>query len=176
MNSNDEELTDHTEEDTEWEVDYTKGIRAVEALGLVDIGNLASWSVSSHKATLGVEALCEDDPMKFWQSDGPQPHYIDIHFSKRVSIERISIFLDYALDESYTPEKIMVKSGTGYHSLQEVVTVDLHEPRGWCHLVMDNIRDDGVLKSYLLRIEIICNHQNGKDTHVRAVKIFSPVK
>lgn len=114
----------------------------MEGLGLVDIGNLASWSVSSHKAGLGVEALCDDDPLKFWQSDGPQPHYIDIHFSKRVSIERLSIYMDYAMDESYTPSKIQVLSGTGFHSLQEVVVIDLLEPQGWICIVMDSLRDE----------------------------------
>ncbi|CDO51147.1 similar to Saccharomyces cerevisiae YGL240W DOC1 Processivity factor required for the ubiquitination activity of the anaphase promoting complex (APC) [Geotrichum candidum] len=157
-------------------MDYYLGIKAVEERGLIDIGNLASWSVSSYKVGLGVEALCEDDPAKYWQSDGPQPHYIDIHFSKRVSVERLSIYTDFGLDESYTPSKIQILSGTGYHSLQEVVTVDLHEPVGWCHVIMDAIRDDAVLKTFLIRIEVLSNHQNGKDTHVRAVKVFSPVK
>lgn len=114
----------------------------MEALGLIDIGNLASWTVSSYKTGLGVEALCEDDPTKFWQSDGPQPHYIDIHFSKRVSVERISIYLDFLLDESYTPSKFQILSGTGYHTLQEVVAVELSEPRGWCHVTMDGVRDE----------------------------------
>ena len=72
----------------------------MEERGLIDIGNLASWSVSSYKVGLGVEALCEDDPAKYWQSDGPQPHYIDIHFSKRVSVERLSIYTDFGLDRS----------------------------------------------------------------------------
>lgn len=114
----------------------------MEERGLIDIGNLASWSVSSHKTGFGVEALCYDDPAKYWQSDGPQPHYIDIHFSKRVSVERLSLYTDFGLDESYTPSKIQILSGTGYHSLQEVVTVDLHEPVGWCHIIMDSIRDE----------------------------------
>lgn len=114
----------------------------MEVLGLTDISNLASWSVSSYKTGLGVDALCEDDPLKYWQSDGPQPHYIDIHFSKRVSIERLSIFTDYASDESYTPSKIQILSGTGYHSLQEVITIDLNEPQGWRDISMSSLRDE----------------------------------
>jgi len=133
----------------------------MEERGLIDIGNLASWSVSSYKVGLGVEALCEDDPAKYWQSDGPQPHYIDIHFSKRVSVERLSIYTDFGLDESYTPSKIQILSGTGYQSLQEVVTVDLHEPVGWCHVIMDAIRDEyatepGICFYILLLISQCC--------------------
>ncbi|PBP15402.1 anaphase promoting complex subunit 10, partial [Diplocarpon rosae] len=44
------------------------------ALGLKEIGNLASWTVSSCKPGCGVEALRDDDTGLFWQSDGPQPH------------------------------------------------------------------------------------------------------
>ncbi|RCK56217.1 Anaphase-promoting complex subunit 10 [Candida viswanathii] len=34
------------------------------------------------------------------------PHSITIQFSKKVALERISIFTNYSLDESYTPSKI----------------------------------------------------------------------
>ena len=37
------------------------------ALGLKEIGNLASWTVSSSKPGCGVEALRDDDNTLFWQ-------------------------------------------------------------------------------------------------------------
>jgi hypothetical protein len=37
------------------------------ALGLKEIGNLASWTVSSSKPGCGVEALRDDDTSLFWQ-------------------------------------------------------------------------------------------------------------
>jgi hypothetical protein len=37
------------------------------ALGLKEIGNLASWTVSSCKPGCGVEALRDDDVGLFWQ-------------------------------------------------------------------------------------------------------------
>ena len=37
------------------------------ALGLKEIGNLASWTVSSCKPGCGVEALRDDDTGLFWQ-------------------------------------------------------------------------------------------------------------
>ena len=33
----------------------------------------------------------------------------------------------------------------------------------------------GVLKAFLVQICILANHQNGKDTHLRGVKIFAPL-
>ena len=38
-----------------------------EALGLKEIGNLASWTVSSCKPGCGVDALRDDDTSLFWQ-------------------------------------------------------------------------------------------------------------
>lgn len=124
----------------------------MEAQGLTDIGNLAMWSVSSYKLGFGVDGLRSDDPTKLWQSDGPQPHYVDIHFSKRVSVERISLFLNSVLDESYTPARIRVLSGDGYHTLLEVTTVEFAEPMGWSHIIFDSVRQEYV--KYILSFPI----------------------
>jgi anaphase-promoting complex subunit 10 len=148
----------------------------METLGLVDIGALGSWSVSSNKTGSGVKELRDDSPHTYWQSDGTQPHHLDIHFSKRVSVSRLSIYTDYLLDESYTPSNIVVLAGHGFHDLLEVVTLDLHKPSGWTHVEFDKI--DGLensLKTFLIRLLIVANHQYGKDTHLRAVKLYSPM-
>ena len=51
-----------------------------------------------------------------------EPHFIDIHFSKRVAISEVRLYLDYkACDESYTPSKLAVLGGSGYHDLSEVM-------------------------------------------------------
>jgi anaphase-promoting complex subunit 10 len=39
----------------------------------------------------------------------------------------------------------------------------------------DCTNDSGVLKAFLVQISILANHQNGKDTHLRGVKVFAPV-
>jgi len=36
------------------------------------------------------------------------------------------------------------------------------------------ILGSGVIKAFLVQITILANHQNGKDTHLRGVKIFAP--
>jgi hypothetical protein len=38
-----------------------------DSTGLKEIGNLASWTVSTFKPGNGVEALRDDDTNKFWQ-------------------------------------------------------------------------------------------------------------
>ncbi|KAH3687856.1 hypothetical protein WICPIJ_001149 [Wickerhamomyces pijperi] len=164
-----------------------KGIRDMEALGLADIGALGSWSVSSHKQGSGIKELREDTYETYWQSDGQQPHHLDIHFSKRVNVTRLSIFTDYTQDESYTPSKILVLSGSGFHDLIEVATMNLNQPIGWKHVIFNDANttddDDGSiakrandgLKTFLIRLLIVANHQHGKDTHLRSVKIYSPM-
>lgn len=34
----------------------------------------------------------------------------------------------------------------------------------------------GVIKAFLVQIAILANHQNGKDTHLRGVKVFAPMQ
>jgi hypothetical protein len=41
----------------------------------------------------------------FRQSDGLQPHTITIEFQRRTPIDFLVVYLDYKLDESYTPSK-----------------------------------------------------------------------
>ncbi|CAN6631174.1 anaphase-promoting complex subunit Doc1p [Trichomonascus vanleenenianus] len=153
---------------------YNEGVRDMEQQGLADIGNLAWWTVSSFKVGHGVEQLRKDSPLEYWQSDGGQPHNIDVQFSKRVSLQRISLFVHFPLDESYTPTKIEIQAGTGYHDLQRLLTLEMVEPQGWTHMPLDQVRSDGVLKTFLVRFVIIANHQNGRDSHIRAIKFYSP--
>ena len=98
--------------------------------GLKEIGNLASWTVSTCKPGSGVEALRNDDTNLFWQSDGPQPHHLNIHFSRLVSILSIRIYLDFEADESYTPTKLLFLAGTGYHDLIPFAQLKFDEPKG----------------------------------------------
>ncbi|KAK9470027.1 anaphase-promoting complex, subunit 10 [Dipodascopsis tothii] len=141
---------------------------------LIDIGNLATWTLSSFKPKFGVAELRDESTDKYWQSDGPQPHFIDIHFSKRVAIAEVQLYMNFGDDESYTPSKLAVLGGSGYHDLSEVVVREFEEPRGWVSISMANSGKDGLLKAFLVRLSVLANHQNGKDTHIRAIKVLSP--
>ena len=43
-----------------------------------EIGDLAVWSLSTAKPGNGVEQLRDDNTDTYWQSDGPQPHLINV--------------------------------------------------------------------------------------------------
>lgn len=156
-----------------------------------DLGPLASWTVSTAKHGFDIDRVQEDSLETYWQSDGPQPHYINIHFPRLVRFQYLSIYLNFQQDESYTPSSIKIMSGDGYHTLMEVQCLDFAEPAGWHHIdvtqtlgpyrpgstkALEETRlGTKLFSTRLLQIQILSNHQNGKDTHVRAIKVFTPV-
>lgn len=80
---------------------------------------------------------------------------------------------DYKLDESYTPNRISIRVGNHFQDLQEVEQLELNEPTGW---VIINLKENkGQHRAFLIQIAILSNHQNGRDTHIRQIKIHSPV-
>lgn len=48
----------------------------------------------------------------------------------------ISIYVDYTLDESYTPQRLSVRAGSGFHDLKEIKSLEVQEPKGWITLHM----------------------------------------
>lgn len=121
----------------------------------------------------GVDQLRDNSLETYWQSDGPQPHLVNIQFKKKMLIENVCIYADYKLDESYTPNRISIRVGNHFHDLQEVELMDLNEPSGW---VMIPLKDNKAqIRAFLIQIAILSNHQNGRDTHIRQIKIHSPV-
>ncbi|KAK7543851.1 anaphase-promoting complex, subunit 10-domain-containing protein, partial [Phyllosticta citricarpa] len=170
-----------------------------------EISSLASWSASSSKPGCGVAQLRLPSTTSFWQSDGPAPHYLNIHFFKVVEIVAMRIFLDFDQDESYTPKEIAFLAGMGEMDLQEWAVMHLVEPRGWINVDFDGVgavegsesedSDDEVeedeeegeegarrkkrlpaLRAMLVQVKIVENHQNGKDTHLRGLQIFAKDK
>ncbi|KAK0710770.1 galactose-binding domain-like protein [Lasiosphaeris hirsuta] len=146
------------------------------AIGLKEINNLAHFGVSSHKPGNGVAELLSDDLDKYWQSDGQQPHLLTIHFLRRVEIRAIRFYVDYNKDESYTPTHVIFYAGTGHHDLIQFAEVPLTNPVGWQNVP---IRDCGggpdghSLCCWIVQVHVKENHQNGKDTHIRGIKIFA---
>lgn len=92
---------------------------------------------------------------RYWQSDGSQPHLINIQFHKKMSIVEVGFYLDYKLDESYTPKKLSVRAGTTFHDLEEVHLLELEEPNGWIYLPIGKIANHGgqkVLRTHFLQV------------------------
>uniref|UniRef100_A0A803KIL9 Anaphase-promoting complex subunit 10 n=1 Tax=Xenopus tropicalis TaxID=8364 RepID=A0A803KIL9_XENTR len=85
-----------------------------------EIGSQAVWSLSSCKPGFGVDQLRDDNLETYWQSDGSQPHLVNIQFRRKTTVKALCIYADYKSDESYTPSKISVRVGNNFHNLQEI--------------------------------------------------------
>ena len=138
-----------------------------------EIGSLAVWSVTSNKPGNGVEFVRDGSVDTYWQSDGTQPHLVNVQFQRRVRVQEVAVYVDYRSDESYTPQKVSFRCGTSHYDLQEVKTAELEEPQGWV-VVPLGTHKTGYIRTHFLQIAILSNHQNGRDTHLRQVKVFGP--
>ena len=70
------------------------------------------------------------------RSDGPAPHLINIQFHKKVTVDEISLYLNYKSDESYTPCQLTMRAGSTYHDLQDIKTWEFQEPQGWLSFML----------------------------------------
>jgi len=150
-----------------------------------EIGGDAVWTLSTAKPGNGVEQIRDNNTETYWQSDGPQPHLINIQFHKKVSIKEIGIYCDFKQDESYTPSKISIRAGTHFHDLQEVQEVSLEEPTGWLTVALSKNdlspseedsepSRDSCLRAFMVQIAVLANHENGRDSHIRQIKVYGP--
>ena len=202
----DEEEEEDEEEDDATQVGAARSggarniIRAEPTLdslyGLRDLGREAvCWTLSSAKPGNGVDQILDGASLDtYWQSDGSQPHYVQLYFSRRVPISHVCLHLDYNLDESYTPKKVCVQTGMTVQDLTTATVVEFVDPVGWCIIPiqappdpLDDEDDDDEdennphrhkepmpIRTHMVQISILSMHQNGRDTHVRQVKLFGP--
>ena len=141
---------------------------------LREVGGSATWSLSSCKPGYGVEQLRDDSHESYWQSDGQLPHLVNVQFRRKTTVQSVAVYTDYKLDESYTPTRISIRVGTNFNDLQEIEVVDLQEPSGWVVIPLKDMNEK-LVRTFLLQVAVIQNHQQGRDTHLRQVKVFSPV-
>lgn len=71
--------------------------------------------------------------------------------------------------------RISVRVGSSFHDLQELEAVDLTEPTGWVHIATRDAAGHPV-RTFFVQIAVLSNHQNGRDTHLRQIKVHSPVQ
>jgi anaphase-promoting complex subunit 10 len=139
------------------------------------------WELSSSKPGNGVEQLRDMSNETYWQSDGTtQPHWVQITFRRRLPIVYVALYLDIALDESYTPKTLSVETGMTAQDLSASPTnmkMELTDPSGWSVIAIsgppDPLTMDTTVKTHLIRINILSMHQNGRDTHIRRLAIFA---
>lgn len=141
-----------------------------------EIGHLAVWTVTSSKPGNGVDLLRDGRDDTYWQSDGVQPHFVNIQFQRKVYVTEIAIRLDYKLDESYTPNRLSIRAGTSFHDLREIKIVTLDQVSGWVMIPLEPPDHPGLLKAFFIQLAIVSNHQNGRDTHLRQVKLYGPLQ
>lgn len=75
----------------------------------------------------------------------------------------------------YRLRRISVRVGSSFHDLQELEAVDLNEPTGWVHIATRDSAGNPV-RTFFVQIAVLSNHQNGRDTHLRQIKVHSPVQ
>lgn len=121
--------------------------------------------LSSFKRDHGLKELLSDDKDEFWHTDDNLPHYVEITFSKLVHVSSVQLTLVHSLDDSYTPANLEVRCGVVRENIQPVLSTTLVEPEGIIPLCVNK-------KCFFLQIVILSNHQEGRDTHVRNLKIF----
>jgi anaphase-promoting complex subunit 10 len=101
--------------------------------------DILSFQLSSAKPGNGVEQLYDPSLETYWQSDGTcQPHWIQIQLPRRLPVTHVALYLDYQLDESYTPRTVQIDTGLtvvqkdSSSVLSDAPVMELHEPVGWC--------------------------------------------
>lgn len=121
--------------------------------------------LSSFKREHSLKELLSKDMSEYWATDDVLPHSIQIAFDKIRYVQSVQLFLSFTQDDSYTPEKIEVRSGLTRESIKPISSVTLVEPEGLFTLNVGR-------RCFYIQIIINSNHQEGKDTHIRHLKIL----
>ena len=109
------------------------------------------------------------------QSDGTAPHIMNAHFMHKKTLSQVCFYCDYSIDESYTAKRISIRAGTSLHDLVDIAMVELNEPVGWVTVNLADPYDNALpLRVHLLQVRVMSMHQNGRDTHIRQLKILGP--
>jgi anaphase-promoting complex subunit 10 len=139
-----------------------------------DISAHGIWTLSSAKIGFGIQQLREDSLSTYWQSDGSQPHSVTVYFPRKASVSEFCIYLDFKSDESYTPSKISILVGNAITDLREVQNVELEEPTGWFNFALGKVLGGNYApaKTHYVQFVILQNQHNGRDTHIRNMKIL----
>lgn len=59
--------------------------------------------------------------------------------------------------------------------MSEVEQIELSEPSGWVCVPLRDL-NDRPLRTFMLQLAVLSNHQNGRDTHIRRIKVRSPAQ
>ena len=71
--------------------------------------------------------------------------------------------------------RISIRAGNHFNDLTEIEQVELNEPNGWFFIPLKDSKE-GPIRTFMIQIAVLSNHQNGRDTHMRQIKVHSPVQ
>ena len=116
--------------------------------------------LSSSKRGYGLKELLSTSKTEYWNTDDTLPHFIGISFQVLTYVHSVRLLFQYSLDESYTPSKVAVLfNGTRRE-------FNISQPEGFVTLSVEALLFD-------LHVIILANHAEGKDSHVRALKVMA---
>ena len=72
--------------------------------------------------------------------------------------------------------RISIRAGSHFNDLVEIEQIELSEPIGWVSVPLKDINSGKPVRAFMIQIAVLSNHQNGRDTHIRRIKIRSPVQ
>ena len=74
-----------------------------------------------------------------------------------------------------TPARAKLKQPTP-HACRACQVEELNEPSGWVTILppREETAEGGVLRTHFIQVAVLANHQNGRDTHIRQIKIYTP--
>ncbi|CAN6446693.1 unnamed protein product [Victoria cruziana] len=116
-----------TESEGEEEVKQAGSPELIVDDNLWEMAKKAAGSVSSFKQGNGVLSLTDANLDTYWQSDGAQPHLLNIQFQKKVKL-RVCF--------------------------------------GCCR--------ETFVHTFMLQTAVLSNHPNGRDTHIRQIRVYGP--
>ena len=136
-----------------------------------EISHLGAWYLSSSKPGNGLNELKSDNLTKYWQSDGSPIHYLEIEFNKKYELTEIWIYLDRLVDESYTPNRLLLRSRNYLDDIVDLLEIEIEDPTGWFKIDLQGILKG--IKTKYIQVQFLSNLHFGKDTHLRGFKVFS---
>lgn len=116
--------------------------------------------LSSTKPGYRLSDLFSTSTDGYWHTNDSLPHFFHVDFPILTYIEKLSMDLSYELDDSYTPEQISIFLDQKHHQSHK-----LFEPEG-------TISFDIKQSVFTLNLVIRSNHQEGRDSHVRGIRLY----
>lgn len=135
-----------------------------------ELSSIAKYEASSTRKGYGIMNICNCSENSYWQSNGTLPHVIDISFPQIVLISKISMFVDYNKDDSYTPSSAILLLGFDTSDLIQSGFAKFNKHTGWIHIYSNDESPPTIAMH--VRIVITCNHHDGLDSRIRCLNIF----